>query len=89
MDDALRNTLIWLYISVVTLLGVGLLWVVSVATFWMFPELADPPTLPIMIGLFARGVIWSIVAAAWTFIGILGFRRVEKDLEKLLKRVDS
>ncbi|MCK4978420.1 MAG: hypothetical protein KAS36_15915 [Anaerolineales bacterium] len=89
MDDALRNISIWLYISVVSLLGVGLIWVASVATFWMLPPLVDPPTVTTILGLVVRGIIWSIVSAAWSFIGVLGYRRLEKDLDKLVERVDS
>ena len=89
MDYALRNTLIWLYISVVGLLGVGLIWVASVSTFWMFPPLIDPPTLATFLGLGMRGAIWSITAGAWTFVGILGWRRLEKDVGRLLEKVDS
>jgi hypothetical protein len=89
MGDALRNISIWLYVSVVALLGMGVLWVASVSTFWLLPPLVDPPTVPIIIGLIVRGVIWSIVSAAWSFIGVLGYRRLERDIEKLVKRVDS
>lgn len=86
MDNAIRVTLLWFYISVVAMMGLGLLWIASVATFWMFPVLQDPPTVTVVFGLLLRLGVWSVVSAGWTAVGIVGWRRLVGDIERWLKR---
>lgn len=90
MDDAIKGTLLWLWISVAAVIGVGLLWIASATTFWVFPPLVDPPDLATVLGGLARVGIWSIVSAIWTGISILGWKRFEKQAESWFKdnRVD-
>lgn len=90
MDDAIKITVMWFYISVAAMIGVGLLWVAAMATFWMFPPLIDPPTLVTVFGLLLRLGVMSIVSAFWTGVSVFGWRRVVSEVERWLKtnRVD-
>ena len=91
MDDLLRGILLWIYISTSVMIGLGLLWIASVSTFWIFPEFSEavlsgqPPNGLDLAGVGLRLTIWSIVSACWTFISILGWRRLVGDVERWLK----
>lgn len=89
MDETLKSMVLWFYISVVIIIGLGLLWVVGAATFWMLPPMVDPPTVGMMLGLGVRICIVSLVSAFWSAIGVLGWRRLGKTVDDLLEKVDS
>ncbi len=85
MDDAIKITVMWFYISVAAMIGIGLVWVAATATFWMFPPLTDPPNLATVFGLLLRLGVLSIVSAFWTGVSVLGWRRAISDVERWLK----
>ena len=89
MDDTLKCILLWLYITVAVMLCLGILWIASAATFWMFPKMVDPPTWSIMLGLAGRIGIVSLVSAAWSAVSVIGWRRLIGDMEKWMGKVDS
>ena len=86
MDELVKNTLLWVYISVAAMIGVGVVWIVSLATFWMFPEITEQVTASAVVGLLLMGGMWSVITAFWTFVSILGWRRLKTDVERWLKR---
>jgi len=90
MDDLIKGAVMWFYISVAAMVGIGLLWVAAIATFWMFPPLIDPPNLAAVFGLLLRVGVMSIVSAFWTGVSVIGWRRMISDVERWLKtnRVD-
>jgi len=90
MNGGIKITVMWFYISVTAMIGIGLVWVAAMATFWIFPPLIDPPTLATVFGLLLRLGVLSIVSAFWTGVSIVGWRRLIGDVERWLRinRVD-
>jgi hypothetical protein len=86
LDETFQNAFLWLYISVVVLTGVAAIWAISLATFWMLPAVYDPPDLACVFGIVLRGAIWSVVAAAWSMLGVLGYRWIEDKIERYLEK---
>lgn len=85
MDDVLKGVLLWLYVSLAAVLGLGVLWIAGISTFWMLPELVDPPTFSVFVGLFLRIGILSAVSAGWTFVSVVGYRKLGNQTEEWFK----
>ena len=86
LDDTVKGIFKWFYISVCALTGVAILWLLSIGTFWMLPEVSSDPDFPGFIGILLRLCIWSVGAAGWSFLGVLCYRWLEDAAEKYLEK---